>query len=407
VSNRWLRFVIALLAFAAAGAAGFRVFQHEQERERLAALQRTADQAAASALTSVVEIKAALHAYTAAGQGDAFWTARSAELLDALRGATVELDREASRMALAPLDTLDLTDRLAAAEERAKRYVRVGQNLLAGEVIFTEARDLLASLRDQVAGTRAQIDQAATKELARLRQEQLAMALGGAGVLGLAVLILIATGRAPEAPEPIVAPAAPALTLDRLVTAQAIEQPPVDLTPPVPIPEPTAVPLTPAAISRLNEAAAVCVDLARASSGQDVSALLERAAAVLNASGIIVWMISSDGRELVPAAAAGYDERLFRRIPSIPPDAANLTAAAFRATASRTSAATGNAAAALAVPLMAPNGAVGVFSAELRRVDDVDEQQLSIATIFAAQLSTLVSAMAPAVEEPRQAQAQA
>ena len=45
----------------------------------------------------------------------------------------------------------------------------------------------------------------------------------------------------------------------------------------------------------------------------------------------------------------------------------------------------------MAVPLMAPSGAVGVLSAELRESPDVDAQPLAIATIVAAQLSKLLA----------------
>jgi hypothetical protein len=108
--------------------------------------------------------------------------------------------------------------------------------------------------------------------------------------------------------------------------------------------------------------------------------------------------MATDARDgLVPAATSGYDERLVSRIGSISRDDENLTAKAFRETASRTSKARQGSAAAMAVPLVAPSGAVGVLSAELRESPDVDAQQLAIATIVAAQLSMLLAnATAPA-----------
>ena len=112
---------------------------------------------------------------------------------------------------------------------------------------------------------------------------------------------------------------------------------------------------------------------------------------MLNATGLVLWMASDARDGLVPAATAGYDERLVSRIGSISRDDENLTAKAFRETASRTSKARHGSAAALAVPLVAPSGAVGVLSAELRESPDVDAQQLAIATIVAAQLSMLLA----------------
>ena len=137
----------------------------------------------------------------------------------------------------------------------------------------------------------------------------------------------------------------------------------------------------------------MCVDLARLSDSGEIAKLLERAAAVLNASGIVVWMASENRGELFPAAAAGYDDRLFSRIGSIPRDASNLTAAAFREGSSRTSPSAESQAAALAVPLVTPDGPVGVLSAELKTMTQVDESRLAVATIFAAQLSMLLGSM--------------
>ena len=137
----------------------------------------------------------------------------------------------------------------------------------------------------------------------------------------------------------------------------------------------------------------MCVDLARLSDSGEISKLLERAAAVLNASGIVVWMASENRAELFPAASAGYDDRLLSRVGSIPRDASNLTAAAFRDGGSRTSPSSDSQQAALAVPLVTPDGPVGVLSAELKAVQQVDGSRLAVATIFAAQLSMLLGSM--------------
>lgn len=158
----------------------------------------------------------------------------------------------------------------------------------------------------------------------------------------------------------------------------------------------------------LREAAAVCTELGRVSQSIEISALLERAAQVLNASGVVVWMASPDRHEMYPAASAGYDERLLTRIGAIKRDANNVTAGALRDAAPRTSAKTAASAAALAVPLMTPLGPVGVFSAEILEVPAVDETRLAVATIFAAQLATLLGSMsAPSVIEPSEGEANA
>jgi hypothetical protein len=138
----------------------------------------------------------------------------------------------------------------------------------------------------------------------------------------------------------------------------------------------------------------------------EIDALLGRAARVLSASGVIVWVASENRDELLPAASSGYDERLFERIGSIRRDAANLTASAFRAGTPRTSVGGTAAPAALAVPLLTPHGSVGVLSAELRDIVEIDPDRLAVAAIFAAQLANLLGSMGPPIESVGEVQAQ-
>ena len=100
---------------------------------------------------TVEELRAALHAYVAPGQGIAFWSARGGQLLDRLRSSLLELDAAASANGSSLGEALDMSDRLAAAEQRARDSVLKSQPLLAGDVIFNDARDLLDGLRIQIA----------------------------------------------------------------------------------------------------------------------------------------------------------------------------------------------------------------------------------------------------------------
>ena len=58
--------------------------------------------------------------------------------------------------------------------------------------------------------------------------------------------------------------------------------------------------------------------------------LLERAAALLDAAGIVLWIADPDGRELNPVLAQGYPQHLVNRLGTIPRNAENATAAAYR-----------------------------------------------------------------------------
>jgi hypothetical protein len=432
MTNRWLRFVIAVLAITSALAAGYRIHQQEQSLAASTAAAAAVDRAADTARETVAELKAALHAYVAEGQGRAFWTSRAALLIDRLHTSVVEIDAPAAAAGVPLTETLDLVDRVQAAEQRAREYVTRGEALMAGDVIFTEARDLLDAIRLQVARAHAALADRAEADQAAVRRQQLLLGLGAAGVLAFATLLLVVPPRPREAPaspaRPVAAPAleedeygssarlvsrVPLTAADRTAASRAASASAAhagaptgtaSLAPGGSSASGTASSSAPPAPPvSLREAAAICTDLGRASQAVEIAALLRRAADVLGASGTVVWIASPGGHELYPAASAGYDERLLARIGSIRRDAINVTAAAFREATPKTSAATASAPAALAVPLLTPLGAVGVLSAEVRAVPEVDDARLAIATIFAAQLASLVGSID--ASEPAQAEA--
>jgi hypothetical protein len=450
VSNRWFRFVIALLAIGLASVAAYRIIQHERQLETVAAASERANDAAEAAKNTVSELRAALHAYVAPGQSHGFWTARSVTLLDRLRGSLLELESATAVLGMALTDELDLSDRLADAERRARGHVGNGQSLLAGEVIFNEARDLLDTMNQQTTRLDDEVAQRATTQIVSARREQALLAAAAASVMALAIVVLAPAGRrvhvseptsttaaAPPAPEAAAAGkaalgAAPAQrqvtartipsdrrprvrvgsieptppTPEPAATAQAPAAPPLATSPP-PVGAASSTDATPPGIS-LPDAAAVCTAFGRVAESAEISALLARAAGILSASGLIVWVASEQRNELFAAAASGYDERLFARLGSIARDASNLTAAAFRDGQPHTRSRGTGTAAALAVPLLTPLGPVGVFSAELREVADVDADRLAVSAIFAAQLASLLgSAHAIAEIGPRAQQAQA
>ena len=99
---------------------------------------------------------------------------------------------------------------------------------------------------------------------------------------------------------------------------------------PPPVKSPLATPAVPTAVSKpaasaaapavapsavnLPEAAELCGDLARVIDGRDVPGLLARAAKLLEASGVIVWMADSDGQQLHPTLTHGYSDKVLSRL---------------------------------------------------------------------------------------------
>jgi hypothetical protein len=388
VANRWIRFLLAVLAIAAASAAVYRAVENERLLTRHASATRDTALAAEAALENLEELRSALHAYVAPGQGVEFWSARSRVLLVNLRSALLNLDAPARAAGVSLAEPLDACDQLAAAERRARAYAADEQSRLAGEVIFTEARDLFEGMRLQIVQARDALAFAAEAQRTKLRREQTYLLGGGIAVLALVMLLLVPTGRAASEPAALQSP-----TMVRELepdNVRALESANVEAAS-----GPAATDTSDVAPEPPFEAAtlaSLCTDLAAASTGDEIASALDRTRELLDARGVILWLITSDGTALRAAGAAGYDERIVARIGTIPRTAHNLTADAFRTNSARTSAAANGTPAALAVPLPAPGGPAGVLSAELTPGAELKDVQLRAAQVIAAQLGTVLGA---------------
>jgi transcriptional regulator with XRE-family HTH domain len=132
---------------------------------------------------------------------------------------------------------------------------------------------------------------------------------------------------------------------------------------------------------------------------RDVAALLEDAAKILDAVGLIVWSWEPRARALRPSVSHGYSDAVLAQFPRVWRDTDNAIAAAFRAGETRIVNGSGGATGAVVVPLMAPSGCVGVLALELRHGGEQRESVRAMATTMAAQLANVVGSapMADAV----------
>jgi transcriptional regulator with XRE-family HTH domain len=147
----------------------------------------------------------------------------------------------------------------------------------------------------------------------------------------------------------------------------------------------------------LAAAAHLCTELGRVLETRDVAPLLEGAAKILNAVGLIVWIWDPHGTALRPALAHGYSDDVLAQLPGVRRDADNATATAFRSEQTRIVNGSDLASGAVVVPLMTPGGCGGVLAVELRQGREQSESVRALAMIFAAQLATLVG-FAPLAE---------
>jgi hypothetical protein len=393
--RRTVRIACLVIGLLATAGVAYRAFQDENELAQQRQTAATRAQAVTRTAELLLDVRASLHAYVAPGQGLPFWAKRAQDTIDQLRQSLLDLDRLIAPNGGALDTSLDAVDQLTAAEERARTYVSRDELQLAGDVIFTEIRDLLAAATTEVHATRDTLNRAHDRNTTAIREEQIALA-GTA----LAIWVVIALLFFPTEPvKPAVKDPAEwrnelKETLKKPVptTPQQLAPPPVQL-PPVIIPG--------IEINALKEVSEICGDLSSLSDPGALEGALGRVSTLLNATGLIVWIASTDNSSLSPVATNGFDPKIVARIGRIARDSSNLTAAAFRENTAKVSAPTGTTPGALAVPMGSPSGAAGVLSIEMKTGQTVDDQKVALAGIIAAQLATLampIPAASPAVQ---------
>jgi transcriptional regulator with XRE-family HTH domain len=163
------------------------------------------------------------------------------------------------------------------------------------------------------------------------------------------------------------------------------------------VPEPLSEPAPPV-VSQTDilAAAHLCTELGRVDERSELGPLLQKAARILDAIGVIIWIWDAEATELRPALAYGYSDKVLAQLPTVTRDTDNATAAAFRS--SQTCAINGSerASGALAVPLLTPVGCQGVLAIELPHGSERMGTVRALVTIFAAQLARLIRAPRPA-----------
>ena len=375
------------------GATTFLLIRSQQQIGQQAATLRAFDQQARDSSAVLVDARVSQQAYVAAGQGVAFWFEKTAAALQAATDGLTRLRESAGPAARTALDAAAATvTEFSAVDLRARDYLNSGQQLMAGDVIFTEGSDAAATAVRQIETARQAQHQAADGEEAAARKQQALTAATAAGIVLLVVLLLIPVPRS-RAAETVAA------------TGLSISPAAVQAGPSTPAPA-AVVPLAHHAQgSVLKAATGVATDFGRVRDLDELSRLLGRAAEVMDATGLMVWMGSPNGADLRPVLAHGYSAEMIARIPPVPRSADNAAASAYRTgTMQIVLSRPGGTAGAVVAPILSADGCVGALSAEIRSGGETSESAQALATIFAAHLAGVLSA-APAAEiqEPRAA----
>jgi hypothetical protein len=402
-------FVVAL------GVTAYLFRKGEADRRAEAAAGEAFSTAARGAARGTLELRAAQQAYVATGQADDFWASKVAATLGSLRDRLTSLRTAAvSSDARSQIDAATGSlDDFAQMDRRAREYVRTGQKVVASDLIFSNAGELTDAAV-------ASIDKAVTSELTArnvaaetFERRQVFALIAAAASAGLVMLLLLPRVQndlpgpsflEQSVPVPVVSTSSiraadtaiighdgwstPKRSTDA-TPAEAIGAQPASQTPPA---ETAAHPVTGAAVPVLDfkVVATLCTELSRVDDTMALPPLLERAAAVLDAAGIILWIADPDGRELNPVLAQGYPQHLVNRLGTIPRGAENATAAAYRTGMLQTVFGNETSNGAIAAPLLTCGGCVGVMAAEVKGDTERLEANLAAATILAAQLASLV-----------------
>jgi hypothetical protein len=184
---------------------------------------------------------------------------------------------------------------------------------------------------------------------------------------------------APTAPPPPAEPP-PAIAYSESVTPRQRSQS---------FPVSPAPPLQPESID-LASVAHLCTRLACAQEAEEVTAVLEEAALILDFSGVILWAPDAIGVVLTPVFTHGYPDEVIAQLARVTTDADNASAEAFRTgrmcIVSGDEVSTG----AIVAPMLTPMGCAGVLAVEVRNGAEQREDLRAALTILAAQVSTLM-----------------
>jgi hypothetical protein len=394
-----LRLTLGAAAWIALGVAGFLVFQSEKEILVESAQLRAFDQHAHDASDALADLRVSQQAYVAAGQGVAFWMPKVATITGTVASTIDALRESASPGARTALDEATATmAEFSDVDKRARDYLKSSQTLMAADVIFTEGGDAAANAARQVETARLAEHQAQDVAAAASRKQEAIILAAAGGIAALVALALIPTGRGTEA---AVAGESTALSLPAPEIAAPASTPATAAS--------TSAAAPPAgAAATLKAAADLATDFGRLRDASDLTQLLARAADMMDASGVIVWLGNTSGADLQPVLAHGYSAQVLARIAPVPHSGNNAAAAAYRSsTLQIVLSRPGGASGAVVAPILAPDGCIGALSAEIRGGGETSDSVQALAAIFASHLAGLL-AVAPtaASEDPKAAAAQ-
>lgn len=391
-----VRLSLLVICLVAVSGAAYLLWSSSRTAMNDRAVARAFADNARVAITAISDLRAAQQSYVAVGQGEDFWFARVTAIKKDIDDRLAAL-RAGARATETPADletAITVLQEFMDMDLRARDLARGRQLSQASDMIYADGLDLTKKAAEAIGRALTAETLAEDARAAGEQQQQAAMLAAVATITVLTLLLLVPVRRSEREPNPIPAgepvafkdPRPEPRTVRAVVAKPAIQEPAPQ---PLPPPPPETIP-EPGPGVDLDRVATLCRELARVPDTQALPALLERTAAVLDASGLVVWIADPDGRELAPILIHGYPPKLAMRLGTIAKDAENVTASAFRTGLLQTVKGDAISEGAIAVPLVAASGCVGVMAAEMKNGGEQQGPLLAAASIVASQLATLV-----------------
>ena len=411
MGSRMVRIAIVIVALATLGFAGNQIRLSNAALADEQGGERVFSDLGWTLKLALAELGGAQQAYVADGQDREYWTAQVDAQIESVLGSLDNLKQQvADPDTLAALDdAVDAVGEIRGLDGEARELIGSDQPLQASDMIFSRGLDMVDRATAHVQAA-LQAQRAARLDVMRsARAAQSRMMWTAAVVLVLSMLVLASAGAAGERDrspddEEYEVPESTGLSLLSLDSDSADDH--VDF-PAADGPDAAGAPAAgdaaadaaraasrrPQAAPDLGTTAALCTAFGNLTAREQIPDLLARTAALMNASGLIVWVSIGKTRMLQPVLGHGYD---LERIGSIPLEEANPTCAAFVTGRIQTVDSESGGNGALAAPLMVAERCIGVLSAELREGWESSAEVQATASIVAAQLAPLLPADASA-----------
>jgi hypothetical protein len=372
-SRAW-RFLVLVILLASGAAAAWSSWDTSHQTARFDRSQRDLNDRVDHLSETIDSVTTAQQTYVTPAPDQDF--SRVPELLGQLRSESDGLRPHVRSLdggrALQAVGTAAAT--LQTIETRAQEHLRAGQDLMAADLIFSEGR----STRETIAVGLRSLRTFENDWYTTARADAVDVSWSIAGVVGVVWVIgLLLLMRVPS---PVVRVEVPAMVAE---PSSLLLSEPVQMAPPPSYPD-------------LQEAAEVCTAIARLNSAESLPQVLQQAAAVVDASGIVVWMAA--GEELFAAAAYGYPSHVIQKLGPINRSAINATAAAWRSGTLQTVAGDLSTRGALAAPMLGPDRCIGVLAVEISGGREDNPGKRAVTVMFAAQLGAALAAW-PAASE--------